>query len=205
VTTLELRISCLVPPRDRAEEALRRLLGRLETVEPASSRHAELVESLATRVGQLLGLPEQQLSALRLGASLHDIGKLRVPRAILCKPGPLTTAEWKAMRRHPAAGVRLLAPILRSEEALGVVRSHHERWDGTGYPQQLAGREIPLGARVVAVADAYCAMVETRPYRPSLPSVDAVGELQANAGRQFDPACVEAACSALDSGGLAIG
>jgi two-component system cell cycle response regulator len=198
---LDVPTTCLVAPRSRAEDALLRLVRRLGDAEPSAPSHARLVDALSADAARLLGLPSAAQRALRLGAFLHDVGKIAVPRAILRKPGPLTSSEWRAMRRHPAAGVRLLADIVKDEAALAVVHAHHERWDGSGYPRRLSGAAIPLGARIVAVADAFHAMVEARPYRRPLPPAEALGELRANAGRQFDPVCVEAVCAALSAPG----
>ena len=123
---------------------------------------------------------------------LHDIGKVRVPESILNKPGPLDEAEWEIMRTHPEIGERILRPISSLNAILPIVRHHHERWDGDGYPDRLAERAIPTGARIVAVCDAYRAMTENRPYRRSLSQERAWLELERGAGRQFDPDCVGA-------------
>ena len=155
--------------------------------------HALRVAALSVRVGAALGLRPAELETLELAAKLHDVGKLAVPADILAKPGPLNDDEWAAMRLHPAEGARLVAPHVSSTEVLAIVRSHHERWDGAGYPEGLSADQIPLGARIVAVVDAFCAMTEPRPYRPCLDERAARSELLAQAGRQFDPACAEAA------------
>lgn len=193
----ETEIGYLVPPPRHAENALQRLLGRFQTDQPDTFAHASAVEALSVDVAKRLRVREPLLGALRLGAFLHDIGKLEVPRRILRKPGPLTTREWARIRRHPVAGVRLLSPIIRSEEALAIVRFHHERWDGTGYPHGLVGNEIPLSARIVAVTDAFYAMSEARSYQRPLSREQALLELQGNAGGQFDPDCVEAVCETV--------
>jgi HD-GYP domain-containing protein (c-di-GMP phosphodiesterase class II) len=129
---------------------------------------------------------------------LHDIGKVRVPEAILNKPGPLTEAEWAVMKTHPEVGEKILRPIKSLNAILPIVRHHHERWDGTGYPDRLVGRRIPLGARIVAVCDAYRAMTEDRPYRVALSHEEARQELETGAGSQFDSDCVEALMQAVD-------
>ena len=155
--------------------------------------HALQVALLSVRIGAALGLAPCELETLELAAKLHDVGKLAVPRSILAKPGPLDDEEWAAIRRHPTEGARLLAPYVPSADVLAIIRSHHERWDGAGYPEGLSADEIPLGARIVAVVDAFCAMIEPRPYRPTLDEDAARSEILAQAGRQFDPACVEQA------------
>jgi HD-GYP domain-containing protein (c-di-GMP phosphodiesterase class II) len=156
--------------------------------------HSRNVAAISVRVGRELGLSARELRLLELAAEVHDLGKLVVPAEIITKPGALDEREWKAMRRHPAAGAELLAPCDAPAEVLAIVRSHHERWDGAGYPDGLRGPEIPLGARILAVADAYCAMIEARPYRTSRRPAAARAELLAQAGRQFDAACAHAAC-----------
>jgi len=151
------------------------------------------VLSLSGRIGIVLGLRKRELRTLEVAAALHDIGKATVPPEVLAKNGPLDEGEWAYVRAHPAEGERLLAPYITSPSVLQIVRSHHERWDATGYPDRLAGSSIPLGARIVAVADAYVAMLERRPYRASLSSSSARAELLRERGRQFDADCVRAA------------
>jgi HD-GYP domain-containing protein (c-di-GMP phosphodiesterase class II) len=169
------------------------LLARASDRDARFRAHALRVAALSVRVGTALGLRPAELETLELAAKLHDVGKLAVSARILAKPGPLDDDEWAAMRRHPAEGARLLATYVSSTEVLAIVRSHHERWDGAGYPEGLHAEQIPLGARIVAVVDAFCAMTEPRPYRPCLDDRAARSELVAQAGRQFDPACAEAA------------
>jgi diguanylate cyclase (GGDEF)-like protein len=149
---------------------------------------------LALAVGRELHMGPEGLDEVARAAELHDVGKIAVPDAILDKPGPLDPVEWSFMRRHPLIGERILlaAPALRPVARL--VRSSHERWDGTGYPDGLSGDEIPLGARVVAVCDAFNAMTTERPYREAVSDYDAIDELRACAGTQFDPMVVEAFC-----------
>jgi putative nucleotidyltransferase with HDIG domain len=154
--------------------------------------HASNVAGLSVQVGETLGLPPSELETLELAAALHDVGKLEVPASIIAKPGPLDEEEWTVMRRHPVEGVRLLAPLVSSPEVLQIVRSHHERWDGTGYPDRLEGERIPLGARIVAAVDAFCAMIEPRAYRSPRSTSAACAEILAQANVQFDAACAKA-------------
>jgi putative nucleotidyltransferase with HDIG domain len=179
-------------------ETLASLADALEAKDEWTSDHTHEVTRLAVGVAERLRLDDAQLRAVELGALLHDIGKITVPESILRKPGPLTDEEWEVMRRHPEAGERVLAPISSLSDVLPVVRGSHERWDGRGYPDRLAGTEIPLGARIVAVCDAYCAMTESRPYRESMSPSEAARELRAHAGTQFDPGCVDAFLRVLD-------
>ena len=126
------------------------------------------------------------------GFFLHDIGKVGIPESILCKPGPLTELEWVVMRSHPTQGARIVEPIPFMGDAVDIVRSHHERWDGGGYPRGLRGEEIPLAARIFAIADSFDAMTSDRPYRSALEPEQAVDEIRRGAGTQFDPRCVRA-------------
>jgi diguanylate cyclase (GGDEF)-like protein/putative nucleotidyltransferase with HDIG domain len=153
--------------------------------------HSSRVAELAAQIAERMGLPPEEIELTRLAGSLHDLGKLAIPEEILRKPGPLTDAERLVLERHPQIGYRML-------ESLGVdpvaswVLHHHERWDGTGYPDGLPGEEIPLGARIIFVADAYDAMTSDRVYRSRLTEEDALLELERCADSQFDPAVVHA-------------
>jgi diguanylate cyclase (GGDEF)-like protein len=151
-------------------------------------------------VGRRLGLDETQLNALRYAATLHDIGELGVPEAILNKPGPLTDEERPAIERHPLIGEGILSPVEFLADALPLVRAAHERWDGTGYPDGLAGEQIPLGARILFACDCYDAMTADRPYRPARPVEEAKQELRRVAGSQLDPSVVDALLGVLDAG-----
>ena len=157
----------------------------LDAQDPDASRHASRVSALAEIVARRLGW--RDFEALRLGGAVHDLGKLAVPQRVLMKRTALTSAELAHIRGHPSAGARLLAPITDARPALPYVLFHHERWDGDGYPAGLAGAEIPLGARVLAVVDAFDAMTSDRPYRRALPATAAVEEIDRCAGGQFDP------------------
>jgi two-component system cell cycle response regulator len=180
-------------PVHATAHAIQALLDRAGAADRAFREHSLNVAAISLRVGEALGLGHSELGLLRLAAAVHDVGKLAVPAEIIAKPGPLDEAEWTAMRLHPAAGAEMLEPCATPPEVLAIVRSHHERWDGTGYPEGLAGEQIPLGARIIAVVDAYCAMVETRPYRLPRQPAHAREELLAHSGSQFDPACAQAA------------
>jgi putative nucleotidyltransferase with HDIG domain len=182
-------------------ETLASLSNALEAKDAVTSQHTEEVVRLAVAVAAELELDLEAMRNVELGAVLHDVGKVRVPEAILNKPGPLSDEEWAVMRTHPEVGQRILEPIQSLQAILPIVRHHHERWDGDGYPDRLAGRAIPLGARIVAVCDAYRAMTEDRPYRAALEEVAARRELETCSGAQFDPDCVTALLCALDRRG----
>ncbi len=173
------------------------LLRVLTERHPDLGDHVDGVAELSEQVGLELGMAEEDRTALWQAAELHDIGKAAVPDAILNKPGPLDDDEWTFMRRHTVIGERILAGAPALTGAARLVRSSHERFDGTGYPDKLAGHDIPLGARIVAVCDAYDAMVSDRPYRTGMSSEQALEELTRCAGTQFDPAVVDAFVVAL--------
>ena len=159
----------------------------LEARDPYLRGHSARVTGFAEGLARILGWGAARLDDLRLGGSLHDVGKIAVNASVLCKPGPLTADELAHIRRHPTAGARLIeaAPELRA--ALPYVLYHHERWDGAGYPEGRAGEEIPIEARLLGVADAFDAMTSARPYRPALAIDAALAELDRCAGTQFDP------------------
>jgi two-component system, cell cycle response regulator len=167
------------------------LLRALAERDPHLGTHAETV-ALAAAAAEALGLAPDEVENVRHASELHDVGKVAIPDAILGKPGPLTAEEWEFVRRHTIIGERIIlaAPALARVAAL--VRASHERWDGGGYPDALAGDAIPLGARIVAVADAFAAMIAGRPYRPARSADEALDELRREAGAQFDPAVVDA-------------
>ena len=163
--------------------------------EPDLHEHIVAVALLAREVGAVLGLDAAGCESVARAAELHDVGKVAIPDTILRKPGPLDPAEAEFMRRHSEIGEAIVraAPALGAAAAL--VRASHERWDGDGYPDGLSGEAIPLGARIVAVCDAYSAMRQSRPYGEVLTDTEALAELQRCAGSQFDPRVVEAFCS----------
>ena len=167
------------------------LANALEANDEYTSSHARWITDMALHVGRELGMDPKALKRLELGALFHDIGKIGVPEAILAKPGPLSDGEWKVVRLHPELGARILAPIERLEQVCQIVRHCHEHWDGSGYPDGLAGEEIPLESRVILVCDAYHAMTTDRPYRRRLTVEEASRRLREAAGTQFDPRVVE--------------
>ncbi len=171
---------------------LEALIAALETRDHETEGHSERVTRYTAAIGEALGLAEDDLAVLERGALLHDIGKIGVPDGILRKPGPLTDEEWRLMRRHPEDGAWMLDGIRFLASAIPVVRHHHERYDGRGYPDGLAAEAIPLAARIFAVADTFDAMTSDRPYRRGLSIEAARAEIRRSAGTQFDPTVVEA-------------
>ncbi|MEA2409917.1 MAG: hypothetical protein QOC77_478 [Thermoleophilaceae bacterium] len=164
----------------------------LEHKDAYTAAHAREVEELAERVGARLGLAGSELRTVRYAALLHDIGKIGIPSEILNKPSPLTGEEFEQIKQHTVIGARMLERIPFFEHVHPLVRSAHERWDGRGYPDALAAGEIPLGARIICACDAFHAMISDRPYRAAMPVVEGIAELRRHAGRQFDPAVVDA-------------
>jgi putative nucleotidyltransferase with HDIG domain len=173
-------------------------LDELDRREGYVAGHSVAVCRVALRIARRLELGERELSVLAYGALLHDIGKVFIDNNVLSKRGVLTDAESETIRLHPMLGEALLGSTLDERSVLDVVRSHHERWDGGGYPDGLDGDAIPLPARIVATADAYIAMRETRTYRGALELDDAVAELERLSGAQFDGTCVIALVDSLD-------
>ena len=163
----------------------------LETKDPYTHGHSTRVEELVARTAASLELSPEEIAELRTAASLHDVGKIRVPNRILRKPDRLTIDEQLIVQEHSSVGAWMVAGVSNGN-IVSSVRHHHERWDGNGYPDGLSGRDIPLFARVIAVADAYDAMTSTRPYRPSMSRQRALEEVEEQAGRQFDPEVVDA-------------
>jgi len=182
-------------------------MSQLETYEaamavcdPSLGEHAARVASHAEAVVRRLGWEEARIEALRLGAALHDVGKINLRPGLLDKPGRLEPGELEAIRAHPVEGAWLIAGVRAFQEALPYVLFHHERWDGHGYPTRRAGQNIPLEGRVLAVADAFDAMTSERPYRLALRREEALAELERCSGAQFDPEIVDALLAAIEKG-----
>lgn len=159
----------------------------LASVQDGGRGHGRRVVALAVSLAQAAGLSAEQVRAVRWGAALHDLGKVRVPREVLNKPGPLTGDERALVQGHAAWGADLLAPLPLPAAAVAAVRHHHERWDGGGYPRGLRCRRIPLAARIVAIADVFDALISARPYKPAWCEREAARVILRGAGSQFDP------------------
>ncbi|MBA3388826.1 MAG: HD-GYP domain-containing protein [Rubrobacter sp.] len=173
-------------------DAVAALAASLEMRDSTTGEHIHRAQGLAVEVAGALGLEPERLRTMRYAAVLHDIGKVGIPDAILNKPGKLDEAEWAFMRRHPKIGADIISRIGGFESVAAVVLAHHERHDGQGYPARMAGQEIPVEARIISVIDAYDAMTNDRPYRNGMSPEEAIAELDACSGRQFDPEVVEA-------------
>lgn len=163
------------------------LINALEAKDTYTYSHSSEVADIALHIGQALHLPDDQLFQINFAAILHDIGKIGIPTPILNKPEPLTDEEWDMIKQHPVIGARIIAGIPFLSHVSDIILHHHARWDGTGYPSSLAGTDIPLGSRIIAVADSYQAMTSTRPYRESISHQEAIRQLTRNAATQFDP------------------
>ncbi len=182
------------------EASLSVLSNAIEVRDQYTRDHVDRVMAYALILADELGWHGKQLEQLRFGSILHDIGKIHIRESILRKKGPLTPEEWAEVKKHPITGFEMIKDIHYLAPANPVVRHHHERWDGDGYPDGLGGDDIPLAARIVAVSDSFDAMTTSRPYRPARTPEDAYGEILRNAGSQFDPLVVEAFRRAWETG-----
>jgi|GEM_PF-1288980 diguanylate cyclase (GGDEF)-like protein len=174
------------------------LLTALNEQSPELCEHVSEVSQLSATLAARMGLPEAEVKRIELAAELHDIGKVAIPETILNKPGPLDEEEWEYVRRHTQIGERIVTAAPSLAHTANLVRSHHERYDGSGYPDRLAGDAIPLGASVIAVCDAFGAMTKTRPYTDAIKVTDALNELRRCAGTHFHPDVVRAFCDLLE-------
>ena len=164
----------------------------LQTKDSISREHGQRVTEIAVRIARELGLPPKEIENIRIASLLHDIGKLGVSEKILEKIHPLLDEEIEHIQRHPLVAENILGPIDDLEEIIGLIKHHHERWDGAGYPDKLKGEAIPLGSRILAVADSYDAMLSSRPYREPRKPREAIREIKSQEGKQFDPSVAEA-------------
>jgi putative two-component system response regulator len=176
-----LRVKALLDQLERAEGVIVTLGATIEARDVYTGGHCERLAAYGVALGRALGADEPLLRALRLGGYLHDLGKITVPDAVLLKPGPLTPDERARVRLHPGAGADLVRGLHTLDAVRPIVRHHHERWDGSGYPDRLAGEAIPFGARIMAVVDVFDALHTARPYKPALPVTEALTILRAEA------------------------
>lgn len=171
-------------------DTIRSLVGAVEAKDPYTRGHSERVSELSVAAGKAMGIDAQSLRSLEYAALLHDVGKLAIPQEILTKPGTLTAEEYSTIQAHSARGADMVSCIVALRGLAAPVRHHHEKWDGTGYPDRLNGEDIPLLARILCVADSYDAMTSVRSYRPALTATEAAAELVRCAGTQFDATAV---------------
>jgi putative two-component system response regulator len=187
-----LRVKMLLGQLERAEAVITTLALTIEARDPYTLGHCDRLSRYAVALGEALGLDHEMIRALRLGGYLHDLGKIAVPDGILLKPGPLDPIEQERIRAHPGAGSDLVLGLRSMELVRPIMRHHHEKWDGSGYPDGLKGEAIPLGARIISVVDVFDALHTERPYKAALPRSDAVSLLirETDAG-YWDPKVVE--------------
>jgi putative two-component system response regulator len=197
------RLALVMAEMEGAQGVVAALANAVEAKDSMTEHHCQRLAGLAHLLATATNLDPTSIKGVVFGALLHDVGKIGVSDVILKKPGLLTEEEWVEMRRHPIIGEQICRPLQSSREFAPIVRHHHERWDGAGYPDRLKGEEIPIGARIVSLVDAFDAMAHDRPYRDARPLETIVAELAADAGRQFDPELVECFAGIIDEGGLA--
>jgi putative two-component system response regulator len=193
-----IRMRRAVLGMETAQAVVTALANAVEAKDLVTEQHCERLAVVAASLCDRLSLGADEREAITYGALLHDVGKIGVPEALLSKPGPLTPDEWIVLRRHPEIGERICRPLGLAQTFAPIVRHHHERWDGSGYPDGLRWDAIPIGARIVALADAFDAMTHDRPYRPAFSSTHAVEELRRHSAGQFDPDLVEPFIACLD-------
>src|ERR1043165_6090342 len=196
------RYQKLIQERTKLQQAHAQLLSAYEATiagwshamdlrDKETEGHSRRVTALTAKLAQALGLSDEQIMHLRRGALLHDLGKIGIPDSILLKPAALTEEEWIIMRKHPQLAYDMLYPIEYLRPALEIPLSHHEKWDGTGYPRGLKGEEIPLAARLFAVVDVWDALTSDRPYRPAWSEEEALNYIREQSGKHFDPQVVD--------------
>lgn len=174
-------------------DLIKSIVAAVDARDAYTAHHSERVAAMVLVLANALGLSSSDTTLVHTAAHLHDIGKINVPDTVLRKAGPLTDAEWEEMHRHPVTGYEILRKVDQFQEAAVLVRHHHERWDGKGYPDGLAGEDIPLGSRIIAVADSIDAMMSNRSYRPAMTSPVCRHEIEKNRSRMYDPQLVDAA------------
>lgn len=198
----QLRIKRLTDQLDRTESVIFMLALAVEAKDAYTEGHLRRLSSYSEQLAQVAELSSAQVKAIRLGGLLHDIGKIAIDNSVLGKPSTLTDEEYQHIKRHPEEGARIVAPMRFANEVAPIILHHHERWDGQGYPHGLCGEEIPIGARIVAIVDAYDAMMTDRPYRSSLGLTETLSRLRAGSGREWDPQLLDLFIGMIENGRL---
>lgn len=199
-----LRLSAALTRLESTQDVLVALANAVDAKDPLTEHHCGRVADRALVLARLAGLEPDEVEAVGYGAVLHDVGKIGIAESVISKPGKLTDEERTEMQRHPLIGAEILQPLRLGRIVGPIVRGHHERWDGTGYPDGLRGEAIPIGARIVSVVDAYDAMIHDRPYRSRLTEDEARDELRRHRGTQFDADLVDLLLASLDGSMTAI-
>lgn len=184
--------------QSQTQQAMIAMADAIDARDAYTAEHSHRVAALAKRIAEVHGLRDHEIERIELAARVHDIGKIGIGNDSLHKGGPLSDDEWEIMRQHPAIGEQLLSPYRQFRHEAAIVRSHHERWDGKGYPDKIRAHQIPIGARIIAVADTFDAMTSSRPYRAALSREFAVDEIRNNAITQFDPQVVASFLQVMD-------
>lgn len=177
--------------REQAKAAFEKIAAIIHARDSYTGQHSEEVADLAVKLAYALKLPQEEVERIEAAARVHDLGKIAVPDAILLKPGPLDEKEWEIMKKHPVVSAEILEGLEIYKDCIEIIRHEHEHWDGTGYPDGLKGEEIPLGARIIAVADVWHALLSDRPYRKAYTKEEAKKIMQDMAGKVLDPKLVE--------------
>ncbi len=198
----QLRIKRLTDQLESTERVIFAMARWVEIKDPYTEGHLRRIAGYSERIAQAMGLPPTLVRTIRYAGILHDIGKIGVSESILRKPGPLDPDEQAELRRHAEHGAEIVAPMRFAAEVSPIILAHHEHWDGSGYPQGLQGEAIPIGARIIAVVDAWDAMTTDRPYRRSLGETESIRRLKAGSGSQWDPRVVERFLQLLAAGEL---
>lgn len=198
----QLRLKRLIDQLEDTETVIFTLAQVVEAKDAYTEGHLRRLRRYGQRLAEACHLDELEVSAVEYGGILHDIGKIGISEAVLLKPGPLTDEEMNEMKCHPEIGERIIAPMRFAKDVAPIIRGHHERWDGKGYPDGLRGDDIPIGARIIAIADAYDAMTTNRPYRAALSDAEAVERLGAARGTQLDPHLLDVFLALLAAGEL---
>src|SRR5262245_30551698 len=198
----QLRLKRLTDQLEHTENVIFMLAQAVEAKDTYTEGHLRRLRSYGEQLASAYGLEYDDVRAVRYGGILHDIGKIGVSESILLKPGPLNDDEVVQLRRHPEIGARIVSQMRFAREVGPIILAHHEHWDGSGYPHGLRGEEIPIGARIITIVDAYDAMTTNRPYRAALGSDQVIKRLHAGRGTQFDPSVLDVFLTLLDAGSL---
>lgn len=196
----QLRLKRITDQLEPTENVLIMLALAVEAKDPFTRVHLQRLASYSEQLAQAIDLPADEVRWVRYGGLLHDIGKINISQDILAKTGPLKPEEFAEVKRHPQYGAEIITPMSFAPQVAPIILGHHEHWDGSGYPNKLRGDEIPIGARIVAIVDAFDAMTTNRPYRKALSHQEALRRLRARAGRQWDPKLVNLFCTMVEQG-----